>query len=89
MVSRDAFGPRETALSGPNWVEQDVPPTTAKGKTRSDVRVRRTVEASADVTSVWIFSDLLVSSLQGHFSPGFDGACLWSECLWSPFDLVR
>lgn len=89
MDGNDAFGPRKAAVSGPNWVEQDVPPTTAKGKTRSDVSARRTVVASADVTSVWICSGFPEPSLQGHFSPGFDGACLWSEWPRSCFDFVR
>jgi len=40
------------------------------------------------VTSVWIFSDLVASSLQGHCSAGFDGAGLWSECPESCFDFA-
>lgn len=44
------------------------------------MRARRKVEAPAEIVSASTAFDLFESSLQGHFSPGFDGTGLWSEC---------
>ena len=65
-----------------------MPSTVKKGAKKSSVRARRKVEAPTESVSASTAFDLLESSLQGHFSPGFVGVGLWSECPRSCFDFA-